>query len=931
MKFIDIPKISILKFIGFRQQNHSLKCYHSNSVGIAMLIFTLILGNIATAQELKWAKSAGGTGFEEIIGITIDDAGNSFVCGYYEASTTFGATEANETILISPGSSSIFIAKYDENGLLVWAKSAGGSSFDTAEDIALDGTGNIYITGFFSGSATFGLNETNETTLTSLGSDDIFVAKYNGNGELVWATQAGGLNNGFFARDFGTAIAVDDAGNSYITGAFHFTATFGDGEANETNLTSAGSEDAFLAKYDTNGLLQWAKRAGGAGGRFFSDRGKDIAIDDAGNSYVTGYFNGAATFGSGEANATILNSSGSEDIFLAKYDGNGLLQWAKSAGSSAGDMGNSIDIDDNGNSYITGYFSDMATFGSGETNATTLNSAGSFDSYFAKYNGNGLLQWVKQAGGTGLEESAALALDGNENSYITGSFRDVATFGSGEANETMLTATGVSDIYLVKLDKDGVLQWVIGVGNTSFTGGYGIATDADGNIYVVGLYRGADVTFGSGTANETTLSYIGGIDMFIVKYSGGDGGAEAIIGDITNIINDPSVPPAAENDLNDAVNNLQDAVDNINGNDVQEAYKGLEDAAQDLMAALADGADVSELITAIVELALGLAEETVNEADAFAGTTQVDAYIDDANDFFQDYQDELAAGNFGLAIRRLASARKELQRAVHLGSAIAQGMDAEADVQNATTAIQDLIDNGGYSGNANADLQDAIDALNDAIADFNDGEISDGFDDLRTAVEELQDAEADGADATDEIDAIVTLARTIAETKLTEAQEFAGNPATDDRISDAQEDIADAQAEIASGDHDVAVKEYRDAWDDARIALEHARGLRKTGNDRDAVAELPVTYELLQNYPNPFNPSTTIGFRISDVGIVTLKIYDISGRLVKTLLNENRNAGNYSMTWDGTNHLGNRVGSGIYFYKLTTEDFQQVKKMMLIK
>ncbi len=107
--------------------------------------------------------------------------------------------------------------------------------------------------------------------------------------------------------------------------------------------------------------------------------------------------------------------------------------------------------------------------------------------------------------------------------------------------------------------------------------------------------------------------------------------------------------------------------------------------------------------------------------------------------------------------------------------------------------------------------------------------------------------------------------------------------------------------------------------------------VRTNGEDGEALAALADDYELLQNYPNPFNPSTTIGFRISDAGIVTLKIYDISGRLVKTLLNENRNAGNYSVTWDGTNQSGVKVGSGIYLYKLTAGNFQQVKKMMLIK
>ena len=140
---------------------------------------------------------------------------------------------------------------------------------------------------------------------------------------VQWAKQAGGTS-----RDEGTGVAVDGSGNSYVTGYFEGTATFGLGEANQTILTAAGSEDIFVAKYDSSGLLQWAKRAGGSS----SEEGYGIAVDDLGNSYVTGGFAGTPTFGAGEANQTILTAAGDRDIFVAKYNSSGLLQWAKRAG-----------------------------------------------------------------------------------------------------------------------------------------------------------------------------------------------------------------------------------------------------------------------------------------------------------------------------------------------------------------------------------------------------------------------------------------------------------------------------------------------------------------------------------------------------------------------------------------------------------------------
>ena len=195
---------------------------------------------------------------------------------------------------------------------LDWATSAGSSDSDQISDagsgIATDPRGNSYVTGQFFGTATLGAGD-NETELDSAGSFDVFVAKYGPDGTLLWATSAGGGSD----TDQGFGIASDARGNSYVTGAFIETATFGAGD-NETELTSAGDIDVFVAKYAPDGTLLWATSAGGSD----FDQGHGIATDPRGNTYVTGWFLGTATFGTGD-NETELDSAGGFDVFVAKY------------------------------------------------------------------------------------------------------------------------------------------------------------------------------------------------------------------------------------------------------------------------------------------------------------------------------------------------------------------------------------------------------------------------------------------------------------------------------------------------------------------------------------------------------------------------------------------------------------------------------------
>ena len=360
-----------------------------------------------------------------------------------------------------------------------WATQAGGTFTDRGYGIAIDDAGNSYVTGNFEETATFG-----SYFLTSSGywDSDIFVAKMDADGNWLWATQAGGPG-----WDRGNGITIDDSGNSYVTGNFEGTATFG-----SYSLTSSGCYDIFIAKIDAVGNWQWATKAGGID----NDRGNGIAIDDIGNYYVTGYFQNTATFGSYS-----ITSSGGYDIFVAKMDADGNWLWATQAGGIDYDVGNAITIDDVGNSYVTGDFGETATFGS-----YFLTSSLGVNFYVAKVDANGNWQWATQAGETSTGRGYGIAIDDEWNTYVTGYFYDIATFGSYS-----ITSSGNMDIYVARVDADGNWLWATRAGGIVYDRGFGITIDDAGNIYVTGVFEGT-ANFGS-----YSLTSSGSRDIFVAK------------------------------------------------------------------------------------------------------------------------------------------------------------------------------------------------------------------------------------------------------------------------------------------------------------------------------------------------------------------------------------------------------------------------------
>ena len=430
---------------------------------------------------VQWAKSAGGTGIDKAYGISTDASSNVYITGAYEsASVSF-----DTTTLVNNGISDVFVAKYNATGNLQWAKNYGGTLADYGTGIAVSASGNSYITGYFtSDSISFSSSVLNNA---NPGTEDIFVAKLDGSGNPVWAKSAGGV-----LSDKGAGIALDTAGNAYVTGSFSSTSiTF-----NSTNLinANAGALDVFAVKYNTAGTIVWAKSGGGN----MDDKGTGITVDKNSNAIVTGtYKSPTITFGSN----TITNPGGTA-LFVAKFSTSiGSASTNKSAVSTHNDEAVKIVVDPNGNSYVTGYFnSSIISFDS-----ITLTNMGSRDIFLVKYGPSGNVIWAKSAGGSSYETVNSVSLDSIGNIYLTGTASsNPATFGN-------ITINGGHGFF-AKYDSNGNILMAQEVG------GYcdGIMVDRTGNIYITGYYSGGIF---SGAFSLQVVSGINSPDMFIAKYN----------------------------------------------------------------------------------------------------------------------------------------------------------------------------------------------------------------------------------------------------------------------------------------------------------------------------------------------------------------------------------------------------------------------------
>lgn len=434
-----------------------------------------------------------------------------------------GTATFGTTTLTSAGNRDLFVAKVDSSGSLLWARSAGGVEDVFGRSISLDAAGNAYVTGSFAGTATFG----SETVMTTTGGD-VFLAKYDSSGVVQWVRSGGG---GEQYRDESFAVTSDAAGNSYITGYFIGTATFG----SLPSLTTAGTWDIFVVAYDSAGNEQWSASAGGATFGWYAEAGRGIAVDGAGNVYVAGSFIGSAQFGA--ISVTAAGSGGwppPADVFLAKYDpAAGAWTWVVTGGGSEDDRATDLEIDAAGSLLVAGTFLGSATFGS---TALTSSVATNHDYFLAKYDANGNAQWVIQAGGPSYYKGHGIGLDGAGNVYLTGTFGGTTTVGGAT-----LTSNGYDNVYVAKFNPSGGSEWVVHSPGNYYHVAADVATDSLGNVYAAGWFRN------SATFDQTVLSSSGTTDLFVARLGDCEGWEVACREDIITLADCPAVVPDVRN------------------------------------------------------------------------------------------------------------------------------------------------------------------------------------------------------------------------------------------------------------------------------------------------------------------------------------------------------------------------------------------------
>lgn len=331
----------------------------------------------------QWAVSLGNTSPDASLSIAIDTNGYVYTTGYFYGTVDFDPGIGVNTMSANGPFSDVFILKLDSNSNFIWAKKCDGTSFDDAQSIALDHLGHLYVTGTYMNTVDFDPSP-NTFSLTSSGARDVFVLKLDLAGNFIWAKSIGGLSH-----DIVYDIATDFAGNNFIAGRFTDSADFNP-NMGLYNLYTNGVDDIFILKLDTAGNLSWAKNIGGTG----SDYAKSIYVDDVGNVFTTGQFNGTVDFDPGNGIFN-LGQPATIQMFILKLDNAGNFGWAKKIGDPgpAQVLVAAIDGDNFGNIFTSGYFSLTIDFDP-DAAIYNLTAAGSSDAFVHKYNNCGTTNYA---------------------------------------------------------------------------------------------------------------------------------------------------------------------------------------------------------------------------------------------------------------------------------------------------------------------------------------------------------------------------------------------------------------------------------------------------------------------------------------------------------------------------------------------------------
>jgi hypothetical protein len=378
-----------------------------------------------------------------------------------------------------------------------------GRDGSSGGQIKVDASGNMYTTGDFHGSIDLG-----GITLASPDGYDSYLAKYSPTGTLLWAQHLNGANY----ETVEPALALDAEGNAYLTGSFFGALSIGGTTLTDPTYNSSGFNlNGYVAKFNSQGVLQWAERLGAAANTApASGGGHALAVDASGNLLLAAWFSGTVKLGTATlSSATAVSSNGttysSQDILLAKLSPEGTVIWARRDGSSQDEDGNTLAVDAAGNVYLGGYFNSSTAFGS----LSLQGNADEEDGFLAKYDAAGTPQWATGLPTTvtdlGDDKVTSLTTDPRGNVYLTGNVLDLASPSTGDGYHT----------FVARYSSQGVNNWSqLSTGSGDSNEGT-IVTDAAGNVYLGGAFVGS-FTLGSLTLTAPTAR---AANLFLVSFT----------------------------------------------------------------------------------------------------------------------------------------------------------------------------------------------------------------------------------------------------------------------------------------------------------------------------------------------------------------------------------------------------------------------------
>jgi hypothetical protein len=484
----------------------------------AIVVCFLVTTAVCANTQWSWlqANSFGGGGNDSAAAIKIGSDGSQYFTGQFGSSIQFG-----NTLLTSNGGQDIFLTKLDPSGSVLWAIQAGGPNDDWGLAMALDGADNIYLTGMFYNSATFGSTDGSTIAVSGPG-DTSFLAKYNLSGVVAWV-QTGTITNGGICDGWGVAVEPT-SGTVYLTGRSQGDTVFS--SANGTYHVVPGVETwhMFLAKYDTDGNFHWGETNAAS---FFNSMGLAVAVDKRANAYVAGWLEDRTTFyGKNGKNITITgfspahrDSNYPRDAYLVKYDSQGNAKWVNHIGGYV-DQANAVAVGPTGEISLVGLVGNInydlpvektATVTSQLPGKNRILGGAHFtnpynqDVIVATWNSAGVLTRATRIGGPANEAATGIAYDAHGLLYLSGVFQSPFDIGHrhlGGNNQQNLFVLQYSGKTLGRVgtavNATVLPSWI----------GTGLSLNSAGDVFVVGTYQDT-ARFG-----KITLSG-GGLDMFL--------------------------------------------------------------------------------------------------------------------------------------------------------------------------------------------------------------------------------------------------------------------------------------------------------------------------------------------------------------------------------------------------------------------------------